>query len=135
VLFELTCLIIDDDPDDQDLLSSTLKRISERIRCLTAVNGLEGLRTLLQGKAKPDMIFLDLNMPLMNGRQFLSELNKHDALKHIPVVILSTSTALINRNEFKDFSVEHILTKPSTLKGWEQIIKSVIPPRRKAQQH
>ena len=108
-----TILIIDDDDDDRALFSEALREIDRSIKCLSANGGREGLLLLNNsGIAAPDLIFLDLNMPLINGRQCLEEIKKHIALVHIPVVIYSTTKRIEDVNETKRLGADHFLTKP-----------------------
>ena len=90
-------LLVEDEPADAHLVRSALKE--SRIYCNLhhAVDGIDALDFLRgQGETKrsalnPDMILLDLNMPRMNGREFLAEIKADEALKAIPVVVLTTS--------------------------------------------
>src|SRR5688572_7918660 len=85
-------LIVDDDEDDRDLFCEALNQVSPFITCIMARNGEEALHGLkLNCFPKPDLIFLDLNMPRVNGIQCLTELKKDTALRAIPVVICTTS--------------------------------------------
>ncbi|MGZ5491569.1 MAG: response regulator [Nitrososphaeraceae archaeon] len=85
--------IIDDDPDDQDLLIDILKEIDPSLECYTAKNGQEGLQKLETHVVPlPSIIFLDLHMPRINGKQVLFELKNDPDLKNIPVVVYSTSS-------------------------------------------
>lgn len=84
-------LLVDDDEDDQLIFKDALKEISFAPECLIASNGWEGLKILANEKSLPAMIFLDLNMPLMNGGEFLLRIKKHPDYKQIQVVIFSTS--------------------------------------------
>ncbi len=69
---ESSLFLVDDDRDDQDVFLDVLKDISSSINCATAVDGEEALNILKYNLPQvPDCIFLDLNMPRMNGRQFL----------------------------------------------------------------
>jgi CheY-like chemotaxis protein len=62
--------IMDDDPDDQEFLIQALKDLDPSIECFTAKNGQEGLHKLETAAIPlPFLIFLDLNMPRINGRQ------------------------------------------------------------------
>ena len=67
-------LLVDDDIEDQEIFLSVIEKVSPSIECQTAINGAEALQLLLSKKVHPDVIFLDLNMPLMNGKQFLTEI-------------------------------------------------------------
>jgi CheY-like chemotaxis protein len=97
----MTILHVDDDKDDRELLAEALEQIDPSICCINAHDGQELLSMLQQNKILPDYIFLDVNMPLMDGRQCLAELKKDKKLKNIPVVIYSTTT---NTQEIRDLS-------------------------------
>src|SRR5262249_16873073 len=84
-------MIIDDDDDDRELFKEALYEISPEITCLKALDGVDALQMLSGGEHLPDIIFLDLNMPQINGRECLQILKQHDQLKDIPVIIYSTS--------------------------------------------
>ena len=69
--------IADDDPDDQELFIEALLQIDAQCKCVTAFDGLEALNKLFsQTVYVPDFIFLDLNMPKMNGKECLVEIKK-----------------------------------------------------------
>jgi CheY-like chemotaxis protein len=67
----MQCLLVDDDLDDQEIFLMTLEKINKNIKCLTANNGVEALSLLTQNSFVPDYIFLDVNMPKMNGIECL----------------------------------------------------------------
>src|SRR4030095_16900984 len=84
-------LIVDDDSDDIQLFCEAVAEINETFHCFSAGNGEEALQLLKSAIVKPDFIFLDLNMPRMNGKQLLVQLKKDPKFAKIPVVIYSTS--------------------------------------------
>ena len=67
-----TFFIVDDDVDDQELFMEAVNEVDKTITCISASNCEEALDSLKSGKVVlPDIIFLDLNMPRLNGKQFL----------------------------------------------------------------
>ena len=72
----MTILYIDDDPDDREFFREAVHYMDPAIMCHTAEDGAKGLRDLDEMIIMPDFIFLDVNMPIMNGRQFLIEIKK-----------------------------------------------------------
>ncbi len=108
-------LIVDDDRDDQDLFIEAVHKIDETIRCYSASDCEEALRFLRSGVTLlPDLIFLDLNLPRINGKQCLIELKKDVALRDIAVVIYSTSSERSDIEETARLGAVHFLTKPNT---------------------
>ena len=99
----VTLYIVDDDPDDRDLLIEVINDIDSSIQCFTANNGQEGLNKLASGSIPfPSIIFLDLNMPRISGRQFLSKLKGDPQLRYIPIIIYSTSS---NQQEIEELKL------------------------------
>src|SRR6187401_44920 len=88
---QLTILMIDDDEDDQFFFTTALLDVDPSIKLVTALNGLKGLEYLKNTKILPDFIFLDINMPCMNGKECLMEIRKDSRLAEIPVIMFSTS--------------------------------------------
>src|ERR1700761_8135544 len=86
-----TILLVDDDDNDREFFEDALKTIATDITLKIAGNGVEALDLLCNSTVLPDLIFMDLNMPLRNGYECLGDIKKNERLKNIPVVIFSTS--------------------------------------------
>ena len=113
---KLTCFLIDDDPDDQEIFAMTLREVNETFLCVTANNGIQALEKLSSTTSfVPDFIFLDLNMPLMGGKDCLLEIKKAEHLKEVPVIIYSTSSHQKDVDDVKKIGAAHFLTKPSNI--------------------
>ena len=109
-------LVIDDDPDDRYFFSEAIKKIDATARCLMATNGEEALMQLRNGIPRlPDLIFLDLNMPRMDGRLCLTEIKRDPMLKNIPVIILSTSSSRNDIEETAKLGAAYFITKPTDI--------------------
>lgn len=93
---DIEILLVDDNPDDVELTREALSASKIQVNLNVVGDGVEAMKYLLKegefsDAPKPSMIFLDLNMPRMDGREVLQQLKSHEELKHIPVVILTTS--------------------------------------------
>lgn len=88
-----TIFLADDDEDDTFLFQEALEQLPLSSSLVTAENGLELMKKLTSSQVAPDMIFLDMNMPVKNGLECLTELRATDTFKKTPVIILSTSVA------------------------------------------
>jgi CheY-like chemotaxis protein len=123
--------IIDDDRDDQDYLIAALKEIDPNTEYFTAFNGQEGFRKLELGLIPiPSVIFLDLNMPRVNGRQFLMAMKKNPQFQDILTVVYSTSATQKDIEETKQLGASFYLEKQpdySILKEELQKILLLIP--------
>ena len=106
--------IIDDDTEDQEIFIEAVKEVSESIECESSTSGEDALRHLEANAPQlPDLIFLDLNMPKLNGKQILKEIKNRASLRGIPVIMYSTSFAPRDVEEIKSSGAAHHLIKPS----------------------
>jgi len=119
----LNILLVEDDHVDV----MNVKRAFERNRItnplFVAADGIEALEMLRGGKV-PDtrrMILLDLNMPRMNGIEFLRELRRDPELQHTPVVVLTTSNDQRDKIEAYNFNVAGYLLKPVTFLNFVEL--------------
>jgi CheY-like chemotaxis protein len=117
-------LCIDDDPDDMELLCDGIKTIDPSFVCITAANGKEGL-DLLQ-TFTPDAIFLDINMPVMDGRETLLTIRRQPDYRYIPVYILSTTSNRAEVNQFKHLGARDFITKPDSFQELCARLKAVL---------
>jgi CheY-like chemotaxis protein len=105
-------LLIDDDDDDQEIFLAAVAKISASINCTAISDAALALQRLMDRLLKPDVIFLDLNMPRMNGQQFLEAIKKIDYLNSIPVIIFSTSSHPETILRTKQSGAAEFITKP-----------------------
>lgn len=109
-------LLIDDDPDDQLLFSLAVKQLNKSITYFNADNGPDAFKLLDQENCiLPDIIFIDLNMPIINGSDCLIQLKANAKLSHIPVVMYSTSSREEDINKTKNLGAFAFITKPHTI--------------------
>lgn len=110
-------LLIEDDELDVISVQRSLKKIDMDIQLHTAYNGLEAM-ALLKGEDKdkdpllPDIILLDLNMPRMNGLEFLSEIRKDKKFNSIKVFVMTTSNDEKDRKTTEELGVAGYIIKP-----------------------
>jgi CheY-like chemotaxis protein len=107
-------LIVDDDEDDRDLFCDAVNIVDSSIKCIMARNGEEALEGLKRRTLPtPDIIFLDLNMPRLNGMQCLRALKKD--FEHIPIVIYTTSKLKEDKKSAMQAGAAGFVTKPTSL--------------------
>ncbi len=88
----LRIYLADDDDDDRVLFCDAIEELGIETSVNTFENGVDLMANLIdKDKGLPDMIFLDLNMPLMNGEECLDDIRSEPALTKIPIIIYSTS--------------------------------------------
>lgn len=110
-----TFFLVDDDEDDRELFGLALEEADASIHLLTANSGAEALDMLAQEHIRPDTIFLDLNMPMMDGKECLAELKNNPQTRDIPVIIFSTSSDPSDRHETARLGAVDFITKPSSI--------------------
>jgi CheY-like chemotaxis protein len=118
--------LVEDDEDDQQFFIEAIKEIDESICIYMAKNGREALDQLNNINPLPDVIFMDINMPLMNGFECLTLLRKHVRLKTIPVVILTTSNNHAEAEVARALGAIFFLSKPSNFSLWKKNIMGVL---------
>lgn len=120
-------LLIDDDRDDAELFKEALSELDDSIGFEHYEDSKEGLRTLLERhNSLPDIIFLDINMPVVSGWQCLTEFKKSEHLKDIAVIMFTTSSQPRERELAKELGAEGFITKPSDYKTLKTMLASVI---------
>lgn len=84
--------LIDDDTDDQEVFSLAMEEAYPAVKCIFANDGVHALEKFtVDNSFVPDLIFIDINMPRMNGVQCLAEIRKLSRLNHVPAYMYSTS--------------------------------------------
>ena len=120
-------LVVDDDMDDVQLFGEVIANIEPSIKLQHAEDGRDALEKLAETTNHlPDLIFLDLNMPRMDGKECLKKIKKDDQLNHIPVIIYTTSSQINDIEETMEAGAVCFITKPNNLKELERILIAVI---------
>jgi CheY-like chemotaxis protein len=117
-------LLIDDDEDDQTLFCEAVKIISPDIQCDVASNGLEGITKLKGYTELPLMVFLDVNMPILDGRETFKIIKATPRFNLLPVTIYSTSNSQEEVQKFLMMGAGYI-TKPNS---FEELVKILSKP-------
>ena len=120
-------LYADDDLDDRGLFCDALMEIDPSIVCFYAQNGIE-VFTILDdiSRPKPNLIFLDINMPAMNGWECLVALKNNDRYKDIPVLIYSTSSHQRDADVAIDLGALCFFTKPNSFEELKSILQTIV---------
>jgi len=119
-------LLIDDDDDDQFIFLTALDNVTPDSRCDIAHNALEAFQYLHARAAVPDMIFLDLNMPLMNGFEFLLILKGDPRFSPVPVIIFSTSDNPEDQSRAKELGALQFITKTADIELLKKDLRYII---------
>ena len=109
-----TFLIVDDDIDDREMLEEAIADLIQEVNCLNASNGFDALQLITTSSIVPCLIFLDLNMPKMNGFQFLEKFKTTQKFQHVPIVIYTTSSRPEDQKQSEKLGASHFMVKPSS---------------------
>ncbi len=121
-----TILLVEDDAVDAMTVKRALRDINVTNRLVLKGNGEEALEYLHQeGTEHPCIIILDLNMPKMNGLEFLRAAKADERLRRIPVVVLTTSKGEKDRFESFDLSVAGYMLKPVEYPQFVEVVKNI----------
>ncbi|KAA5538850.1 response regulator [Adhaeribacter rhizoryzae] len=112
-------LLVDDDDTSRFLAKRVFKRVAVEVDILTASHGLEALdivKEVCQREQCPELILLDINMPIMDGFEFLEQLQKSADLScaAIKIVLLSSSTHQLDLARARKYPVVDFIEKPLT---------------------
>jgi len=123
---DTTVLLIDDDEDDREIFGIALVQACEEAALITSRGGKEAMELLSKGKLQPDFIFLDINMPVMTGKDCLREIRKLGDLKGVPIYMYTTSTHVSDRNEYLSMGAQDILIKPFRIADLVAMLKGLL---------
>lgn len=120
-------LLVDDDPDEHLLFEDALKELKDSPKLSYARDGQQLMQFLSGDKAElPAIIFLDLNMPRMNGFECLQEIRKSSRLNKIPVVIFSTSSQTQAIDKVYEQGANYYIRKPNTFSMLKEVIERML---------
>lgn len=121
----LTLLLVDDDEDDREFFSMIAGENDCNV--ITFNDGLHFLEKVSNNNMeKPDLIFLDINMPLMSGLECLQHLRQVESYKEIPVVIYTTSGNDQDIDDARTYGANAFMKKPNSMKELKKNISSLI---------
>jgi len=122
----LTVYYIDDDQDDREFFSEIVDLVDENARVVTFRNGQELLDALQVGPQERACLFLDINMPGMNGFEVLAKLRESDAHRDLPVIMFSTSGDAVTIEKSKELGANLFVQKSALLENLRQSIRHAL---------
>jgi CheY-like chemotaxis protein len=120
-------LYVEDDHDDQQLFKEVLKTVNPDFDCQVASDGVHAFE-LLKRISTPVCIYVDVNMPRMNGLEFLKALKLHPEYSHIPVFILTTSASANDEITAVALGAKQYIIKPNSYKDLFTILEKCCEP-------
>lgn len=123
-------LMAEDNPGEVRLTVKALEQSKLKNKLNVVPDGIEAMKYLRQegnycDVVQPDIVFLDLNMPRMDGRQVLAEMKEDQTLKHIPVVVLTTSDSEQDIECSYQLHANCYITKPVDMEQFFKVVTSI----------
>lgn len=121
-----TILLVEDDIVDMMSVKRALKDLKVTNALFHVENGEEALEFLRNpANEKPAIILLDINMPKMNGHEFLAIVKKDEDLKRIPVIVLTTSRGELDKVQSFDMGVSGYMIKPVDYQQFVEVMRTI----------
>ncbi len=120
-----TILIVEDDQVDVMTIKRAFKQVEAENDLHIESNGEEAIRYLNEVKELPGLIILDLNMPKMNGIEFLNIIRSNPKFKHLPVVVLTTSKEQQDKISTFNLNISGYMIKPVDFNQFKDMVKTI----------
>jgi CheY-like chemotaxis protein len=121
-------ILIDNDEDDQEIFVMALEKLGKPVDVRMFSGGTEALAFLRKENFIPSFIFIDMNMPLMSGKECLGEIRKISALNNATIFIYSTAANPAAFDELIKLGAKDFLVKPSEFQGLIELLSKMIFP-------
>lgn len=122
-------LLVEDNPADRDLTRDTLEETGLCLEVRAVGDGAEAVRYLDQvandASRRPNLVLLDMNLPKLDGRGVLVAIRSCEALRMVPVVMLSSSDASVDIVDSYALGANCYVTKPSDLASFQAAVRSI----------
>ncbi|MDP1800731.1 MAG: response regulator [Bacteroidota bacterium] len=128
---QFNILIVDDDPDDHLFVKSAISEFRSQINLISVYDGMQGLKYLgltesdSVHKKFPDLILCDINMPFIDGINFLETVKKDESYKNIPICILTTSCDECTKQRLISLGAMDCIIKPSYMSNYKTILAKI----------
>jgi CheY-like chemotaxis protein len=120
----LTILLVDDDPEEFELFETAMSEIQRDVILVHSDGCSDLLATVL--KHNPDIVFIDINMPAVNGIECLKGIRARKEFRSLPVIMYSTSNSRIHIQQSFENQANFYIVKPHSLTGIRQALEKVL---------
>ena len=128
----LKCLLIDDDYEESEIFNFAADELTIPVRCQRAASGRDAIDGIAEGRFTPDIIFLDLYMPRMDGKECLASLKSLPGIDAVPVIIYSTGMTDHQRDELVRLGADGFLEKTTNIPDLTRELDAAFAARRSA---
>lgn len=123
---KIICFLADDDKDDQEIFEIAINQSKKDVKLYTADDGYQALQKLKKDAGFiPDFIFLDLNMPRVNGLECLEQIKSLEHLRNTPAYIYTTSSAALHKEQALNLGASGFVTKPTHINDLTTILERI----------
>jgi CheY-like chemotaxis protein len=119
-------LVIDDDPEDIEIFSEAINSFNEKITITASTDAFLALEDLKKATQLPDIIFLDLQMPRLTGKDFLQKIKEEDNLQNIPIIVLSGQSYVIMKDTYEKIGASNFICKPNSYKELVEELRGIL---------
>jgi CheY-like chemotaxis protein len=119
-------MVVDDDSDDIELFVEAVHEIDARLVCQSSSSGMEALTLLESTTIKPEIIFVDMNMPILNGKEFVKLIRQNKIYNDTKLFLYSTVDLSRNLPEMKLIGADGFLRKPISYSALKNDLSEVI---------
>ena len=119
-------LLIEDDSDDIELLQEALKNHAIAFEMEVIKDGKMALDHIRIGKAAPEIVILDLNLPKVHGKELILEIKAQTIFKDIPLLVLTTSSAKEDIEYAYKYGAAKYLIKPTTMERIREMVETIV---------
>jgi CheY-like chemotaxis protein len=120
----LTILLVDDDPEEFELFETAMAEVRPGVKLVHSDGCTDLLETVL--KHNPDIVFIDINMPAINGIECLKDIRSRKEFRNLPIIMYSTSNSRIHIEQSFENKANFYIVKPHSLRGIRQALEKVI---------
>ena len=122
-----TAVLIDDDRDDLEFLEEAIKQIDNSVKCIPYLFCDDAIDRITEDTASPpNYIFIDMNMPRLDGSECLKVLRRDPKLKNVSITVLSTSMPPPVAKMLRDHGANFTLQKPNKFEDYQRMLKPIL---------
>jgi len=122
----LTAVLIDDDPDELQFFRESVERLEEPVNLITFLDPCRALEWFEKGATIPDHIFIDINMPTLEGSECLRRIRGMKAYNNSVITMISTSMSAGVATAVKELGANFTYKKPVTVNGYADMTREIL---------
>jgi response regulator RpfG family c-di-GMP phosphodiesterase len=127
----INCFLIDDDKEDQEIFCMALEGVKEHVNCIFAINAEEAFKMLENEFLIPDYIFIDMNMPRLDGNEILKKIKTIKRLNDVPVYLYSTYANPNTISKSKELGAAGFIVKPPKVSELTETLKFIFHDKKR----